>query len=113
MTNLVKIAALAAVTAAGAASMASASINSFGIVPDLDDRASYINLNTVRSTQDGTVEIQTLDGDVIGMAEVSEGVNKDVRIRFNAAPTQDVVAVLLGANGTTLETQKIDLDDND
>jgi hypothetical protein len=96
MKNLVKIAALAAVTAAGAASMASASINSFGIVPDLDDRASYINLSTVRSTQDGTVEIQNLNGDVLGMASVREGVNKDVRIRFTTAPTQDVVAVLIG-----------------
>uniref|UniRef100_UPI0011BF2BB8 hypothetical protein n=1 Tax=Shimia ponticola TaxID=2582893 RepID=UPI0011BF2BB8 len=61
------IAATAIALTAGAAS----ANNSLGILEDIDDRASFVNIDQVRTTGEGFVQIESLSGDVLGMASVN------------------------------------------
>lgn len=113
MTKFTKIAALTALTAIGAASTASAA--GFSIIPDIDDRASFVELGTVTADMDGFVEIRATKGgvlgDVIGVAEVNQGANSNVKVRFSTQPTQDVVAFLFADGASTpADVTKIDVE---
>ena len=98
------IAATAIALTAGAAS----ANNSLGILGDIDDRASFVNIDQVRTTGEGFVQIETLRGDVLGMASVNAGANTDVRINLGLGATNDVVAKLV-VDGAVVDQGVIDV----
>ncbi|WP_147124811.1 hypothetical protein [Shimia ponticola] len=84
--------------------------NSLGITRDVDDNASYINLNLVRATGAGYVAIVDMDGNELGRSDVVAGANSDVRITLpGTAPVNDVMAQLW-VDGMMVDTQTIDVD---
>ena len=92
----IKAFAIAALTLAGTATVASA--NSYFELPRTQGVTSTFDLGLVRAEADGVVEIyDILDGEqtaLIGTQNVREGANSDVRINTGAPVRRDVVAVL-------------------
>lgn len=75
---------------------------------------SYVNLELVRASTDGVVNVYELtadgQGQLLGSAPVHAGANQDVRISFNTLTNQDVIAVLT-TNGTVSATEAVSIDD--
>ncbi|WP_147126811.1 hypothetical protein [Shimia ponticola] len=97
-----------AATAIALTATAASATNSLGILEDADDRASYINIDNVRALDAGFVQIETLKGDVLGMASVNAGANTDVRINLGLGATNDVVAKLV-VGGEVVDQGIIDI----
>ena len=97
-----------AATAIALTASAAAANNSLGILGDIDEQDSYINIDNVRSTGAGFVQIESLRGDVLGVASVNAGANTDVRINLGLGATQDVVAKLV-VDGAVVDQGVIDV----
>ncbi|MBM1220169.1 hypothetical protein JQU17_09040 [Ponticoccus sp. SC2-23] len=107
----IKILTAAAALAASTATIASADVNYFSVVTDLDS-ANTLELGTVRAEADGTVEVYDFRAgeqrDLLGSTEVFAGANRDVRVEVPVAPMFDVLAVLK-VNGEVVDMQVIDI----
>jgi hypothetical protein len=72
---------------------------------------SYVSLDLVRASADGTVDIYELtangQGQLLGSAPVRAGANTNVNVQFNTLTNQDVIAVL-SANGSVTASEEID-----
>lgn len=92
----IKAFALAAVTLAATASVASA--NSYFELPRAQNTTSTVELGIVRAAGDGVVEIYDYrtgtQGDLLGTQNVRQGANSDVRVNTGSAVRNDVIAVL-------------------
>ncbi len=92
----IKAFAIAAITLASTASVASAT--SYFELPRAQNSGSTVDLGLVRAEADGVVEIYDIltgaEGTLIGTQNVRAGANADVRINTGAPVRRDVVAVL-------------------
>ncbi|EAR52395.1 hypothetical protein OG2516_07957 [Oceanicola granulosus HTCC2516] len=97
----------------GTASVASA--DSYFSITEAQGDSAIIELGSVVSDADGSVDVYTLEGGelgtLIGSRSVHAGANTNVRVPVNSAPVGDVVAVLT-ANGEVLAETRIDIDRN-
>lgn len=98
------LAAAAVLIAAGTSSFASDHI----FADNSQDLKSFVELDLVRASSDGVVEVyeNTANGQgkLLGSQAVHAGANQDVRISFNTITNQDVIAVL-STNGATAEIE--------
>jgi hypothetical protein len=104
-----RLRALALATLQGATS-ASAQEPTFGAVLQ-QSSANYLELSSVRSAENGVVEIYSLPNDtqlgqLLGSQEVTRGTSTDLRISLVEPPTTDVVALLM-VGGKIVATQVI------
>jgi hypothetical protein len=92
----IKAFAIAAVTLASTASVASAT--SYFELPRAQSANSTIELGIVRAEADGVVEVYTFNGGtqgaLLGTQTVRAGANDNVRINTGAPNRQDVIALL-------------------
>ena len=102
----IKAFAIAAVTLASTASVASA--NSYFELPRAQTPTSAIDLGIVRAAGNGIVEIYDYhtgtQGALLGTQNVSEGANADVRVNTGAPVRRDVIA-LLKIDGEVVATE--------
>ena len=68
-----------------------------------------MDLNVVRSAQDGVVQIVDADGNVLGMTEVNAGANDNLRVSIKPTARQDLTLELLHG-GTVAATGEISVD---
>ncbi|MEL6912972.1 MAG: hypothetical protein AAFP13_00585 [Pseudomonadota bacterium] len=100
-----------AIAAALAATAGAASANNnFGILDNAASGDSYYDVRVVSTLGEGTVQIETFAGDVLGMASVNAGANTNVRVDFGAdrVSTGDLVAKLI-VNGEVVDEESIDV----
>lgn len=104
---------LTAAALAATASVATASTSYFSVDRQVEAN-SYIELETVRSATDATVEIRDFrlgeTGTLLGSIDVHEGANSNLKINLGTRPLGDVVAVLVDG-GRVLATQRIEIQD--
>ena len=81
----------------------------FGIIPEIENAASSITLDVVRSSQDGFVQIVNENGMVLGMKSVHAGANADVLINLRMPARGDLTAQLV-QNGTIVTGKEIEID---
>ena len=97
------IAAAAIALTAGAAS----ANNTFGILNGFDQADSFYDVSVARTLGAGSVQIETLSGDVLGMASLNEGTNTDVRVDFKGNRAQgDAIAKLI-VDGVVVDEERI------
>ncbi|MBU2936962.1 MULTISPECIES: hypothetical protein [Pacificibacter] len=106
-TSVKTLAAAAVLIAAGSSAFASDHI----FADRSQDLTSFVELDLVRASTDGVVDIYELTADgqgkLLGSQAVHAGANQDVRVSFNTITNQDVIAVLT-TNGSVAATQDID-----
>jgi hypothetical protein len=102
------LAAAAVLIAAGSSAFASDHI----FADRSQDLNSYVELDLVRASSDGVVDIYELTADgqgkLLGSQAVHAGANQDVKVSFDTITTQDVVAVLT-TNGSVVASENIDV----
>ena len=95
------LAAAALLIGAGTAAFASDHI----FVGGAQNLNSFVELDLVRATTDGTVDVYELTADgqgkLLGSTPVHAGANQDVKVSFKSLTNQDVVAVLTTAGGAS------------
>ena len=80
---------------------------------ELDGFASTITLEKVRSSADGVVQFESLDGDVLGMVAVTAGANHAEPVGLTGVLNQDIVAKLYhNGSDTPAAVRKIEVDLN-
>ncbi|SLN23069.1 hypothetical protein [Pacificibacter marinus] len=98
--------AAAVLVGAGSAAFASDAI----FVGEPQNLKSFVELDLVRATTDGTVDVYELTADgqgkLLGSAPVHAGANQDLKVSFKSLTNQDVVAVLT-TNGGVTATQAV------
>ncbi|MEM6275671.1 MAG: hypothetical protein AAF714_01885 [Pseudomonadota bacterium] len=105
MFKHIAIAAAAVALTAGAAS----ANNTFGILSGAEQGDSFYDVGLARTTSEGSVQIETLSGDVLGMAALNAGTNTDVRVDLGLpASGQDLVAKLI-VDGVVVDEKMIDV----
>ncbi|MEO1796574.1 MAG: hypothetical protein AAFR53_06120 [Pseudomonadota bacterium] len=105
MFKKLAIAAAAIALTAGAAS----ANNAFGILSGAEQGDSFYDVNVASTTTGGSVQIETLSGDVLGMAALNAGANTNVRVDFDTpASGQDLVAKLI-VDGSVVDTNRIEV----
>ena len=98
--------AIAATAIALSASAASAA-NNFGILSGAEQGDSFYDVSVARTSDAGSVQIETFAGDVLGVAALDAGTNTDVRVPFNApADGKDLGAKRI-VNGSVVDTKEI------
>lgn len=106
-----KTVTLAAIVAS-AATVASADASYILDLNTNREAASSVNLETIRATSDGVVEIYDYhggeQGELLGTKNVFAGANSDVRVQIGAASNDDLLAVLK-INGQVADTFHIDV----
>jgi hypothetical protein len=110
-TSSVKtLAAAAVLIAAGTSAFASDHI----FADQSQDLTSYVELDLVRASSNGAVDVYELTADgqgkLLGSTPVHAGANQNVRVSFKTITNQDVIAVL-STNGVVADTQNISVDD--
>ena len=120
---MTKTIALTLAALLGSATLASAQDNSFSLDRQLD-ASSFISLENIRASGDGTVEIYDyhtgVQGDLLGSQKVRAGANANVHslaqqiarlVQINLGQTvrDDVIAVLK-VNGQIVATQEYDVE---
>ena len=102
---------LAAIVAS-AATVASADTSYIFDLNTNREAASTVDLDTIRATSDGVVEIYNFhageQGALLGTENVFAGANSDVRVQIGAASNDDLLAVLK-VNGQVADTFHIDV----
>ena len=97
------IAATAIALTTGAAS----ANNTFGILGGVEQGDSYYDVNVARTLGEGSIQIETASGDVLGSTDVHEGTNTNVRVSFDTpATSQDLVAKLV-VDGVVVDQNRI------
>ena len=100
--------AIAAASIALTAGAASAN-NTFGILNGAEQGDSYYDVNVARTLGAGSVQIETFNGDVLGVTDLAAGTHTDLRVDFGApAPATDLVAKLI-VDGVVVDESKIDV----
>ena len=100
--------AIAATAIALTATAASAN-SYFGILDGADEGDHTYSVDVVRAADAGFVQIESLQGDVLGMASVNAGANANVLIPLSGTGlNQDVVAKLI-VNGEVADSQRINV----
>lgn len=103
-----KTIAIAATTIALTAGAAAAN-NTFGVLNGAEQGDSYYDINVVRTLDEGSVQIVTLSGDVLGMTNVEQGTNTSVRVPLaGQAPAEDLFARLF-VDGEFVSEKRIDV----
>lgn len=109
---MTKTIALTLAALLGSATLASAQDNSFSLDRQLD-ASSFISLENIRASGDGTVEIYDyhtgVQGDLLGSQKVRAGANANVQINLGQTVRDDVIAVLK-VNGQIVATQEYDVE---
>ena len=108
-TSSVKtLAAAAVLVAAGSSAFAADYI----ITDGSQNLNSYVELDLVRASSAGVVDVYELtangQGKLLGSQAVHAGANKDVRVQFDTITNQDVIAVL-SSNGSVAATETVDV----
>ena len=105
MFKNIAIAAAAVALTAGAAS----ANNTFGILSGAEQGDSYYDVTVARTLGEGSVQIETITGDVLGMASLNAGTNTDVRVDFDTpANGQDLVAKLI-VDGVVVDENRVEV----
>ncbi|MEO0676783.1 MAG: hypothetical protein AAFZ02_04425 [Pseudomonadota bacterium] len=100
---------LAIAAAAIALTAGAASANTFGLLSGAEQGDSFYDVNVASTTTGGSVQIETLSGDVLGMAALNAGANTNVRVDFDTpASGQDLVAKLI-VDGSVVDTNRIEV----
>lgn len=100
--------AIAAATVALTAGAASAN-NTFGILGGAEQGDSFYDVDLARTLGAGSVQIETFDGDVLGVANIAAGTHTDLRVGFDMPVAgTDLVAKLI-VNGEVVDQSKIDV----
>ena len=98
--------AIAATAIALTATAASAN-SFFGHLDGVDEGAHTYNVDVVRSAGAGFIQIETLQGDVLGTASVNAGANADVLVPLKGTGVNaDVVAKLI-VDGQVADVERI------
>ena len=90
------------------ASFASAADGHFGILTGFDENDAVLSVPLVRASDAGMVQIESLQGDVLGTASVNAGANANVLINLGSGPTDDVVAKLI-INGEVADQERVEV----
>jgi len=99
------IAAAALALTAGAAS----ANNTFGILGGAEQGDSFYDVNVARTLGAGSVQIETFEGDVLGVTDIAAGTHTNLRVGFGApVGATDLVAKLI-VNGEVVDQSKIDV----
>jgi len=97
------IAATAIALTAGAAS----ANNTFGLLGGAEQGDSFFDVPVARTLGEGSVQIETIKGDVLGIASLNAGTNTNVRVDFDKpASAQDLVAKLI-VDGEVVDENRI------
>ncbi|MEM5474939.1 hypothetical protein [Pacificibacter sp. AS14] len=110
-TSVKTLAAAAVLIAAGSSAFASDYI----FTDNSQDLKSYVELDLVRASSAGVVDVYELTADgqgkLLGSQAVHAGANDNVRVSFKTITVHDVVAVLT-TNGSVAATETIDVSVN-
>lgn len=105
MFKTIAIAAASIALTAGAAS----ANNTFGILGGAEQGDSFYDVNLARTLGAGSVQIETFDGDVLGVTDIAAGTHTDFRVDFGMPVAgTDLVAKLI-VNGEVVDQSKIDV----
>jgi len=106
MFKKLAIAAAAIALTAGAAS----ANNAFGILSGAEQGDAFYDVKSVNAGSAGTIQIESLSGDVLGQAFVNAGANTSVRVDFGAdrVGAGDLVAKLI-VDGQVVDTNRIEV----
>ncbi|MEM1409945.1 MAG: hypothetical protein AAGG79_04275 [Pseudomonadota bacterium] len=103
MFKQLAIAATAVALTAGAAS----ANNTFGLLGSIESGDNYYDVPVARTLGEGSIQIETLSGDVLGVASVFEGTNTNVRVGLDTHVSgADLVAKLI-VDGTVVDENRI------
>ncbi|MEL6608181.1 MAG: hypothetical protein AAFO58_12805 [Pseudomonadota bacterium] len=100
--------AIAATAIALTATAASAN-SFFGQQDGFDEGASVVELDLIRADSAGFVSIETLQGEVLGMASVNAGANADVRVPLMGTGLDNDVVAKLVIDGQVADTKRIEV----
>ena len=105
MFKTIAIAAASIALTAGAAS----ANNTFGLLVGAEQGDSYYDVNVARTLSEGSVQIETLSGEILGMTDLNAGTNTNVRVSFDQpAPAQDIFAKLV-VDGEVVSEKRINV----
>ncbi len=97
------IAATAIALTAGAAS----ANNSIGIQQGIDEGSHVIELSTIRADSAGIVTLETLQGVLVGMADVKAGANANTTVPLKGTLVQSDLIAKLVLNGEVAAESRI------
>ncbi|MBI1417717.1 MAG: hypothetical protein GC146_10890 [Limimaricola sp.] len=90
--------AVALATTLGSAGMTLAAPSSYFTLPHTLPYKDVLNLGTITAANDGVVKVFANDGGkpgaLLGMVDVHQGANTDVKVNVGTAPATDIIAVL-------------------
>jgi len=90
-----KTLAIVAASIALTAGAASAS-NTFGLLTSVEQGDNYYDISTISTLDEGFVQIETHEGDILGSADLNVGANTNVRVELDSAvPAKNLVAKLI------------------
>lgn len=101
---------LAIAAAAIALTAGAASANTFGLLSGAEQGDAFYDVKSVNAGSAGTIQIESLSGDVLGQAFVNAGANTSVRVDFGAdrVGAGDLVAKLI-VNGQVVDMEGIEV----
>ena len=113
MTPTLIKSALAAVILAGSATLATAAVDNI-FVDGSQKNGGYIDIDLVRTTVDGFIEIRELNGGepgrLLATESVHAGANDNMRVGLSQRPHQEVVLMLFSADNQLLDSVDVDVD---
>ena len=98
--------AIAATAIALTATAASAN-SFFGQLDAVNEGAHSYSVDVVRSAGAGVIQLETLQGDVLGTASVNAGANADVLVPLRGTGVKDDIVAKLIINGQVADTARI------
>lgn len=105
--------ALAAVILASSATLATAAVDNIFVDGSQHNRG-YIDIDLVRTTVDGFIEIREVDGGepgrLLATRAVHAGANDNMRVGLSQPPHEEVVLMLFGADNQLLDSVEVDID---
>ena len=100
---------IALATAFALTASAAAATNAFGHLDGLRDGGNSYNVPLVRAEAPGIVQIETLQGDVVGQARVRAGANSNVLVPLRGNRINNDVIAKLIVNGAVKDTARINV----
>ena len=103
-----KTLAIAATSIALTAGAASAN-NTFGILSGAELGDSYYDINVARTLGEGSVQIVSRAGDLLGMTDLNAGTNTDVRVFLDTPTTAHDIFARLLVDGEIVSEKRINV----
>ena len=96
-----------AATAIALTATAASATSQFGHLDGLNEGANTFEVPLVRSESAGFVQIETLQGDVIGTASVNAGANSNVLVPLKGSRVNNDVVAKLIVDGAVADVERI------